>query len=120
MAYALASRTPTVLFDVSADFPSALALYWLFLEDDNLSDSYSEVWAGTLLEEGAVRRDELQSLMEQHSSNAALKRLSALKRDIFTPVLPGRLLWAFCSRALSERQTPNALESKAAGVGGLV
>lgn len=103
-----------------ARFPSALALYWLFLEDDNLSDFYSEVWAGTLLEEGAVRRDELQSLLKQHSSDAALNRLSALKRDIFTPVLPERLLRAFCSRALPVWQTPNALESKAAGAGGLL
>lgn len=79
MTHALASRRQAVLFDTPANLPTALALCWLFLETNDLS---SQVDAGALLAAGTVVSDELQSLLEQHASDAAISRFEAAKRDI--------------------------------------
>lgn len=78
-AYALASRSPKTLFGAPADFPSALALCWTFLESNDLA---AQADAGSLLAAGVVSDDELQSLLQRHAYDAALRHLNDLRREI--------------------------------------
>lgn len=78
-AYALASKVPISLFGITAEFPSALALCWLFLES---GITQGEVDAGSLLAGGMVRSDELQLLLAQYGSSAALTIFEKIKRYI--------------------------------------
>lgn len=77
--FALASRTKKTLFGAPADLPSALALCWTFLENDDLRSQFD---AGSLRAAGIVSENDLQSLLQRHACDAALRRLSDLRRDI--------------------------------------
>lgn len=79
MANALASTRRAELFDTLAHVPTALALCWLLLETDDLS---SQVDAGSLLAAGVLASDALQTLLEHHSSDAALIRFGEAKCNV--------------------------------------
>lgn len=79
MEYALASPRMVALFDTYIPVPTAQALGWLLFETNNLND---KVDAGSLLATGVVVSNELQFMLEQHGSQAALIGFQAVKRDI--------------------------------------